>query len=154
MCLLSWRFWCTQQTFLMSLPRSWFHLRCSDVLVALQSIVHLHCEVQRIGIRTFELCLRMPGANGWTLAPHAKLPRGKKIMLIILDGWGEQIGDEFNAIHVAKTPIMDYLKTVIVSSFTPGSGSVCVRGPENFDYSAPPLRAPITRLLFPSNVCT
>lgn len=38
-------------------------------------------------------------------------------MLIILDGWGEQIADEFNAIHVAKTPIMDYLKTVIISSF-------------------------------------
>lgn len=33
-------------------------------------------------------------------------------MLIILDGWGEQIPDEFNAIHRAQTPIMDHLKTV------------------------------------------
>lgn len=52
------------------------------------------------------------GADGFKLAPHPKLPKGKKLMLIILDGWGEQIPDEFNAIHRAETPIMDYLKTV------------------------------------------
>lgn len=57
------------------------------------------------------------GVDGWNLASHPKLPKGKKIMLIILDGWGEQIPDEFNAIHRAKTPIMDYLKTV--SSYLP-----------------------------------
>lgn len=51
------------------------------------------------------------GADGWTLAPHPTLPKGKKLMLIILDGWGEQIPDEFNAIHRAQTPIMDHLKT-------------------------------------------
>lgn len=55
----------------------------------------------------------MPQGEGkMKLAPHPKLPKGKKIMLIILDGWGEQIPDEFNAIHRAETPIMDYLKTV------------------------------------------
>lgn len=59
------------------------------------------------------LSIKMPaGADGWTLAPHPTLPKGKKLMLIILDGWGEQIPDEFNAIHRAQTPIMDHLKTV------------------------------------------
>lgn len=57
--------------------------------------------------------IKMPaGADGWTLAPHPTFPKGKKLMLIILDGWGEQIPDEFNAIHRAQTPIMDHLKTV------------------------------------------
>lgn len=51
------------------------------------------------------------GADKFKLAPHPKLPKGKKLMLIILDGWGEQIPDEFNAIHCAQTPVMDYLKT-------------------------------------------
>jgi hypothetical protein len=63
--------------------------------------------------RGFIRCVKMPqGADGWKLTPHPKLPKGKKIMLIILDGWGEQIPDEFNAIHCAETPIMDHLKTV------------------------------------------
>jgi 2,3-bisphosphoglycerate-independent phosphoglycerate mutase len=52
------------------------------------------------------------GAEKWVLPAHDKLPKGKKLMLIILDGWGEQIADQFNAIAVAKTPIMDHLKTV------------------------------------------
>jgi hypothetical protein len=57
---------------------------------------------------------RMPsevGAEKWVLPAHDKLQKGKKLMLIILDGWGEQIADQFNAIAVAKTPIMDHLKT-------------------------------------------
>lgn len=44
--------------------------------------------------------------------------KGKKIMVIILDGWGEQIPDEYNAIHVAKTPTMDELKKVSHLSFS------------------------------------
>ncbi|KAG0595420.1 hypothetical protein M758_UG165200 [Ceratodon purpureus] len=32
-------------------------------------------------------------------------------MLIILDGWGKQLPNEFNAIHRAETSIMDNLKT-------------------------------------------
>jgi bisphosphoglycerate-independent phosphoglycerate mutase (AlkP superfamily) len=39
--------------------------------------------------------------------------RGKKVMIIILDGWGEQIPDEYNGIHVALTPTMDALKKVV-----------------------------------------
>ena len=34
-------------------------------------------------------------------------------MIIILDGWGEQIPDEYNGIHVALTPTMDALKKVV-----------------------------------------
>ncbi|CAK9219035.1 unnamed protein product [Sphagnum troendelagicum] len=51
------------------------------------------------------------GEEKWVLPAHDKLPKGKKLMLIILDGWGEQIADQFNAIAVATTPIMDHLKT-------------------------------------------
>ncbi|CAM6037066.1 unnamed protein product [Sphagnum compactum] len=49
-------------------------------------------------------------AHRWKLRPHPKIKQGKKLMVIILDGWGEQIPDEYNAIHVAKTPVMDELK--------------------------------------------
>lgn len=34
-------------------------------------------------------------------------------MIIILDGWGEQIADEFNGINVAPTPTMDELRKVV-----------------------------------------
>ena len=32
--------------------------------------------------------------------------------MVVLDGWGEQVGDEYNAIHVAQTPTTDSLKEV------------------------------------------
>ena len=48
----------------------------------------------------------------WKLKAHPVLRKGKKIMVIILDGWGEQIPDEYNAIHVAATPTMDALRKV------------------------------------------
>ena len=49
----------------------------------------------------------------WKLRHHPVLRRGKKVMIIILDGWGEQIPDEYNGIHVALTPTMDALKKVV-----------------------------------------
>ncbi|GBG83037.1 hypothetical protein CBR_g36655 [Chara braunii] len=48
--------------------------------------------------------------SSWKLKPHPVLPRGKPLLVCILDGWAEGIEDEFNAIHVAKTPTMDALK--------------------------------------------
>ena len=42
-----------------------------------------------------------------------KLPKGKTLAVIVLDGWGEQIADQYNAIHVANTPTMDSLKKVL-----------------------------------------
>jgi len=44
------------------------------------------------------------------LADHPKLPKGKTIALIVLDGWGEADADQYNCIHVAETPTMDSLK--------------------------------------------
>jgi len=68
------------------------------------------------------------GEEKWVLPAHEKLPKGKKLMLIILDGWGEQIADQFNAIAVAKTPIMDHLKTVRNKDF---STPQCPRTPSS-----------------------
>ncbi|XP_031112792.1 2,3-bisphosphoglycerate-independent phosphoglycerate mutase [Ipomoea triloba] len=48
--------------------------------------------------------------NSWKLNDHPKLPKGKTIALIVLDGWGEAKPNEYNAIHVAETPTMDSLK--------------------------------------------
>lgn len=46
----------------------------------------------------------------WKLADHPKLPKGKTIGLIVLDGWGEANPDKYNCIHVAETPTMDSFK--------------------------------------------
>ncbi|CAN0904057.1 2,3-bisphosphoglycerate-independent phosphoglycerate mutase [Linum grandiflorum] len=51
------------------------------------------------------------GENAWKLADHPKLPKGKTIALIVLDGWGEAKPDQYNCIHVAETPTMDSFKT-------------------------------------------
>eukprot|EP00850_Spirogloea_muscicola_P014523 SM000105S13868 [mRNA] locus=s105:140737:143913:- [translate_table: standard] len=52
-----------------------------------------------------------PPANpSFQLKPHAVLPRGKPVAVIVLDGWGEQIHDQYNATFVAPTPTMDALK--------------------------------------------
>ncbi|CAN6581695.1 unnamed protein product [Malus baccata var. baccata] len=52
------------------------------------------------------------GSSGfdWKLPDHPKLPKGKVIGLIVLDGWGEANADQYNCIHVAETPVMDSLK--------------------------------------------
>ncbi|KAJ6742416.1 23-BISPHOSPHOGLYCERATE-INDEPENDENT PHOSPHOGLYCERATE MUTASE [Salix viminalis] len=51
------------------------------------------------------------GQNAWKLADHPKLPKGKTIAMVVLDGWGEARPDEYNCIHVADTPTMDSFKT-------------------------------------------
>ncbi|CAL1406159.1 unnamed protein product [Linum trigynum] len=50
------------------------------------------------------------GANTFKLADHPKLPKGKTIALIVLDGWGEANPDPYNCIHTAETPTMDSFK--------------------------------------------
>ncbi|MCO5600826.1 hypothetical protein L7F22_054942 [Adiantum nelumboides] len=52
---------------------------------------------------------RQTGSD-WMLPSHSKLPKGKTLAVLVLDGWGEQIPDQYNAIHVANTPTMDSLK--------------------------------------------
>ncbi|XP_074582629.1 2,3-bisphosphoglycerate-independent phosphoglycerate mutase [Curcuma longa] len=46
----------------------------------------------------------------WKLEDHPKLPKGKTIAVVVLDGWGEANPDQYNCIHVAQTPTMDSLK--------------------------------------------
>lgn len=50
--------------------------------------------------------------DSWKLKDHPKLPKGKTLALVVLDGWGEAGANEYNAIHVAETPAMDSLKKV------------------------------------------
>ncbi|NP_001167944.1 23-bisphosphoglycerate-independent phosphoglycerate mutase 1 isoform X1 [Zea mays] len=49
-------------------------------------------------------------ASSWTLPDHPKLPKGKPVAVVVLDGWGEANPDQYNCIHVAQTPVMDSLK--------------------------------------------
>lgn len=60
------------------------------------------------------------GSSGdsWKLNDHPKLPKGKTIAMIVLDGWGEAKPDQYNCIHVAETPTMDSLKNVIFGPFS------------------------------------
>ncbi|TKY69023.1 2,3-bisphosphoglycerate-independent phosphoglycerate mutase [Spatholobus suberectus] len=46
----------------------------------------------------------------WKLADHPKLPKGKQVAVVVLDGWGEAIPNQYNCIHIADTPTMDSLK--------------------------------------------
>ncbi|KAK7350346.1 hypothetical protein VNO77_08868 [Canavalia gladiata] len=46
----------------------------------------------------------------WKLADHPKLPKGKQVAVVVLDGWGEASPNEYNCIHIADTPTMDSLK--------------------------------------------
>ncbi|KAF7845179.1 2,3-bisphosphoglycerate-independent phosphoglycerate mutase [Senna tora] len=48
--------------------------------------------------------------TSWTLKDHPKLPKGKTIGVVVLDGWGEANPDQYNCIHIAQTPAMDSLK--------------------------------------------
>lgn len=48
----------------------------------------------------------------WKLMDHPKLPKGKTVAVVVLDGWGEAKPDEYNCIHIAETPTMDSLKKV------------------------------------------
>ncbi|XP_071904383.1 2,3-bisphosphoglycerate-independent phosphoglycerate mutase [Coffea arabica] len=52
------------------------------------------------------------GSSGfsWKLNDHPKLPKGKVIAMVVLDGWGEANPNQYNCIHVAETPVMDSLK--------------------------------------------
>lgn len=56
------------------------------------------------------------GSSGfsWKLADHPKLPKGKTVAVVVLDGWGEAKPDQYNCIHIAETPTMDSLKKVLL----------------------------------------
>lgn len=54
------------------------------------------------------------GSSGfsWKLNDHPKLPKGKTVAMVVLDGWGEAGPNQYNCIHTAETPTMDSLKKV------------------------------------------
>lgn len=49
-------------------------------------------------------------ATKFKLPDHPKLPKGKPIAVIVLDGWGEANPDDYNCIHKAGCPTMDSFK--------------------------------------------
>lgn len=52
-------------------------------------------------------------ASEWELKPHPVIPKGKPVLLCILDGFGEnEVKDEYNAVHTGKTPFIDKLREV------------------------------------------
>lgn len=49
----------------------------------------------------------------WELKPHPVIPKGKPVVVCILDGFGENdIKDEYNAVYTGKTPTIDKLREV------------------------------------------
>lgn len=44
------------------------------------------------------------------MAKQYGLPKGRLVVVIVLEGWGENISDQYNAIHLARTPTLDSLK--------------------------------------------
>ncbi|XP_030466868.2 2,3-bisphosphoglycerate-independent phosphoglycerate mutase isoform X1 [Syzygium oleosum] len=46
----------------------------------------------------------------WKLPDHTRLPKGRTVAVVVLDGWGEAEPDQYNCIHVADTPAMDSLR--------------------------------------------
>lgn len=48
-----------------------------------------------------------------TLAPHPSIPKPDgPVMVCILDGWGVNVEDEYNAVYSAETPCTDALRSV------------------------------------------
>ena len=58
-------------------------------------------------------------------------------MVIILDGWGEQISYEYNAIHVATTPTMGALRKVDCQYFPQNFNFLMKSSPHTEDYRVP-----------------
>lgn len=84
--------------------------------IPLESLWQTGCEI----FFGFVFLRRRSSAMGstefsWKLADHPKLPKGKTIALVVLDGWGEAAADQYNCVHVAETPTMDALKNVTAS---------------------------------------
>lgn len=56
------------------------------------------------------------GTSGFSfeLADHPKLPKGKTVAVVVLDGWGEAKPDPYKCIYIADTPTMDSLKQILL----------------------------------------
>lgn len=66
-----------------------------------------------------------PEMTGTTLAPGHQFVNGRKMLLIILDGWGLGREDASNPIHLAPTPVWDRLSSQYSGSILTASGE-CV----------------------------
>lgn len=63
-----------------------------------------------------------PEMSGATLAPHAVWNNRRRVLLVILDGWGIGSADESNPIHLAATPVWDELLRAYPNSALRASG--------------------------------
>lgn len=61
--------------------------------------------------------------TGNTLISNDDVFKNKKVLLVILDGWGLGSSDETNPIFIADTPYWDYLLTTCASSKLQAAGS-------------------------------
>ncbi|CAI5945149.1 unnamed protein product [Closterium sp. NIES-64] len=52
----------------------------------------------------------MVNEDKWELKPHPVIPRGKPLVLMILDGWGENVEDDYNAIYKGNCPHIKALR--------------------------------------------
>lgn len=53
----------------------------------------------------------VPGAESeFLLVAHPHISRGKPLLLVVLDGWGENKEDEYNAIYKAECPTIKALR--------------------------------------------
>lgn len=46
----------------------------------------------------------------WELKPHPVIPRGRPLLLVVLDGWGEYKDDEYNGVYRSNCPTIKGLK--------------------------------------------
>lgn len=56
----------------------------------------------------------MASDPSFKLERHPGMPFGKPLAVIVLDGWGEEVEDEYNAIGIAETPTMDSFKVDVI----------------------------------------
>ncbi|CAI5471466.1 unnamed protein product [Closterium sp. Yama58-4] len=52
----------------------------------------------------------MVNEDKWELKPHPVIPRGKPLVFMILDGWGENVEDDYNAIYKGNCPHIKALR--------------------------------------------
>lgn len=58
------------------------------------------------------IAMVLPGKETeFWLESHSVIPRGKPFLLVVLDGWGENKEDEYNAIYKANCPTIKALRT-------------------------------------------
>jgi 2,3-bisphosphoglycerate-independent phosphoglycerate mutase len=69
----------------------------------------------------------------WTLKPHASMPRGRPLLLVVLDGVGRGCGDAYDAVAQASTPNLDRITADAARSRTLRAHGTAVGLPSDGD---------------------